>query len=1407
MASKPPIFLEDQTDEDFFDKLVDDDDDHKGGVDDGVGEESHSKDVSGLGGENNLVDGDGDGEVKALANLSINEVDHGNVDLEMKDIGRSDGNLGEFSSVEEKEERVGDGAVTSSLVSSHSFCFDNGQVGEDEVVDSMGETGLVRESSGGVKEVQWSAFADSSDIGSGGFGSYDDFLTDFGQGVVGNVQSEDNAVFGNETITNAAAENVYGYTQVTEQLANGVDTNTAEYYESQYPGWKFDPNTGQWYQVDNTFGNATGQTSLETSGVNTQGNVSASGGQWGVSDVNSSQVFYSQQNVHNTVGSVSQVSTSGNASDWNHTLNQTREYQYPAHMIFDPQYPDWYYDTLAQEWRSLDAYHSSIQSAELMHHQHGQDNVQGISSNGLQVSGSVGVNVNQAYATSSGLYNQKVSNDGQSTFGMNSGSPVGYSEGQSWPNFDSNVYSNAHLNPQKFPDSRDNTPSYNESNKSLNRGNWDGSAGNGFQPFNHTPQQNGAVQYLTEFYSNQNSAKVSQPLFSNGHQVSYAPTETRTLTGRPPHALVAFGFGGKLLVMKNTGSAGFSLQGSKDAEGHSFSVLNLMEVVGVNHGPLGTAVCGSSYFQSLCHQSFPGPLVGGNAGSKELNRWIDERIANCETMSGNDGKGEGRKLLMSLLKVACQHYGKLRSYGADAGQKAEFVTIKASGIIFQDNDLPESAVASLFASAKRNSEQFSQNSAIAKCLMTLPSEAQIQATASEVQNLLISGRKREALQCAQEGQFWEFALILSRELGDQFYTDTVKRMAFSQLVAGSPLRTLCLLIAKKPEEVFTNTVIPAGNLLHASAMSPQPLQSASYSMLANWEENLAVITANRTESDHLVMTHLGDSLWKERNDVIAAHICYLIAEADFELYSDTSRLCLIGADHWNFPRTYASPEAIQRTELFEYAKVTGNSQFVLLPLQPYKLIYAHMLAEIGRVSDSLKYCQAVHKVLKNGRSPEVEMSKQLLSSLEDRIRTHQQSGYAANLAPGKIVGRLLNLFDSTAHRVVGGLPPPAPSTAMSNGHHYPSSGSKVRSSQSTMGMSSLMPSGSMEPINERAGDGSKKTLHSRSVSEPNIGRTPRPEQVDTSNEATSSSSDGKSSSSTGTSRFGRFSFGASIFQKTVGLVLKPRQGRQAKLGDTNKFYYDEKLKRWVEEGAEPPAEEPALAPPPTSTAFQAEKSDSYSKNAFNNALNLSGGSEPANSAPPGISMENPTFPPSSNQFSARGRMGVRSRYVDTFNKGGGASTNMFHAPSIPSSQPASLSSAKFFIPTASSQNQLTCGTETQSGNDVSENEEQKSLVPGKDPLQNLTQSPGTLHRFPSVDNISRPGIRIRNSSSGGPQSRRTASWSAIPSDAYTSPPTAEVKPSPLSFMPNNQSSGNLHNRGGSFGDDLHEVQL
>jgi len=91
---------------------------------------------------------------------------------------------------------------------------------------------------------------------------------------------------------------------------------------------------------------------------------------------------------------------------------------------------------------------------------------------------------------------------------------------------------------------------------------------------------------------------------------------------------------------------------------------------------------------------------------------------------------------------------------------------------------------------------------------------------------------------------------------------------------------------------------------------------------------------------------------------------------------------------------------------------------------------------------------------------------------------------------------LLNFFDSTAHRVVGGLPPPAPTLSQGTVHgseqHYQHMAPRVSTSQSTMAMSSLVPSASLEPISEWTADNNRMAAKpNRSVSEPDIGRSPR----------------------------------------------------------------------------------------------------------------------------------------------------------------------------------------------------------------------------------------------------------------------------------------------------------------------------
>lgn len=55
----------------------------------------------------------------------------------------------------------------------------------------------------------------------------------------------------------------------------------------------------------------------------------------------------------------------------------------------------------------------------------------------------------------------------------------------------------------------------------------------------------------------------------------------------------------------------------------------------------------------------------------------------------------------------------------------------------------------------------------------------------------------------------------------QFYVDTVKQMALRQLVAGSPLRTLCLLIAGQPADVFSTYTTADSGIYNAVTMPQQ----------------------------------------------------------------------------------------------------------------------------------------------------------------------------------------------------------------------------------------------------------------------------------------------------------------------------------------------------------------------------------------------------------------------------------------------------------------------------------------------------------------------------------------------------------------------------------------------------------
>ncbi|WZZ87502.1 hypothetical protein YC2023_116081 [Brassica napus] len=1436
MASNPQSLLDDQSDdEDFFDKLVDD---------------SYSPSQAHAANELEFVnDGsDSDDAAKAFANLSLGD---GDVQLNESANPGNDvvANEGPSSSMRKEE--------ASSLPMEEAVHSDANKLSGDLVVRSDAEdkpfSETVKDGSGspGVKEVDWGSFcADSSVNDGGGFGSgsYSDFFTQLDGSSTGNLQGKA------EVVSNDTQIASFGFEQHQGQVSQD--------WENSYPGWKYDASTGQWYQVD----------SHDDASMNAQESYidSASNWQSSVASTDNSNVAYLSQSTTSAVAE--------SMSTWNQVSQVANGY--PEHMVFDPQYPGWYYDTIAQEWRSLDSYNQASQTTGTgQAHEQQVQNVHSLGSMSHNYAESNIYNVNgknQAFkAQDFAIQNQQGSWD-QSYYANNKQQATNTWQSENGGNNEASVTS---VSFSQFGGNQQVNSLYiTESVAEQFKPNENGAQGFIPQHMNvASVTQHGPLSFSNNFYNRQKSLDDTQQSYQSNQL--FSPSVGRSPDGRPPHALVSFGFGGKLILMKDTNgslqNSSFGSQVSHEvsisflhprkflqtivggAGGSTISVLNLAEVTSGSASFSSLGEDSSSYFRSLHQRCLPGPLVGGSVGNKDLNKWLDESILHCESSDMDFSRGKLLKMLMSLLRISCQYYGKLRSpFGADTTQK--------------ETDSAEVAVAKLFAFAKKNGGY----APLSQCLQHLPPESQMQVTASEVQNLLASGRKMEALQCAQEGHLWGPALVIAAQLGEQFYADTVKQMALRQLVPGSPLRTLCLLVAGQPAEVFS-IGSTSGISVPGSVSAPQhQTQFGSSSMLDNWEENLGIITANRTTDDELVITHLGDCMWKERSEIIAAHICYLIADKNFDPYSDSARLCLVGADHWKYPRTYASPEAIQRTELYEYSKTLGNSQYILLPFQPYKIIYAHMLAEVGKLSaaqnsvaesgtvkqyrsvsrlaDQLKWKHGnslFHHWKRESVSTNRYSAQQLLFPIELHgtvgfvggfrsvcciflliknvkekrhpalwtsiklekigykrtrlffslmIQLNQtflfQGGYT--VAPAKLVGKFLNFIDSTAHRVVGGVPPPAPHSTTGNlqaneYHHQQQEATKLPYSQSANTMQSLMSHASMEPIRELDGNSRTMAVHSRSVSEPDFGRTPIQDQpVSSKDKATDGVPQVKPTVNVTSSRFSSFGFG--ILKNTVRRVLPSRSSKEAKLGDENQFYYDEKLKRWVEKGVEPPAEEAALPPPPTVGTYRSNSLGYENKSEVKNEM----------SPPSGNLTGIPPISQGSNPFSARAR--PRGRYVDTYNPDRGNSQTMFQSAHAKSAKPPIPAKANFFIPAApasSSNDQVT--TEMAAAETSQEYSAEEVAVPpppSHSSFQSPTPSPITMQRFPSLDNIKRSGSGTSLNGDFPPSdSRRTASWSGSLNSSFTSPTgPSNLKPSPLKL--NGSSSSSL-------GEELQDVEL
>lgn len=634
-----------------------------------------------------------------------------------------------------------------------------------------------------------------------------------------------------------------------------------------------------------------------------------------------------------------------------------------------------------------------------------------------------------------------------------------------------------------------------------------------------------------------------------------AHDESRSPHGRGPCPCVAFGCGGMVVTVLPGSRAYGGLSGSTGPV--RITTLSALLRAGGPGSP------GCDYAASL--EDFQGPVggSGGGAGAvmagiglsrgsslADLVRCADERVARAPDASSE-------ALLWGYLRVMCAHRGVITE-GPGAADLAALLS-------------PDAAAGT--------------RAAVPAVRLSAPDPA----AAPEVERLLLAGRRGDAIAAALAGGLWAPALLLARGAGERALADAAAACIRATVAPGSPLHTSLCMAAGAAADV-------------GAAGDP----SAGGAFLAAWRDNLGALAFCRAPGDGAAMVSLGDRLWGERGDAAGAQLCYLLAGVPPLPYSPGSRLCLAGADHRAAPRTYARPEAVQRTELLEAALRCANPQSTLPALQPYRLLQAAALAELGHCREALAYVDAAARAVRaSGAAAAAELNAPVFAAvaagLEERLRacTAARGARLAGAAATKLLGSLSSLLDKGITTIFGDDAAPnaqrAASPAPGSAHASPLLRAATSSAHRRTG-SDVSVQSSLEL--DAGGPAPSAPAAAPSTRPPSRAASPGADDSD-------ARSVGSASGSGMVRSLSSFFTGA----------LRGKKATEAKLGEQNKFYYDEKLKMWVEEGVKPPPPMEAAPPPPTAMP-------------------------PAVGAPQ----------PGGMAFSARALGGgVRARYVDTFN--------------------------------------------------------------------------------------------------------------------------------------------------------------
>ncbi|XP_069745866.1 protein transport protein Sec16A isoform X2 [Narcine bancroftii] len=384
-----------------------------------------------------------------------------------------------------------------------------------------------------------------------------------------------------------------------------------------------------------------------------------------------------------------------------------------------------------------------------------------------------------------------------------------------------------------------------------------------------------------------------------------------------PHLCVRFSPGGQLLkVLSNLPSEGQPAL----VEIHSLEMV-------LQHMPEQEEL-----------KNFPGPLAKEETHKIDVINFAQneatESLRNDELLDK-----ESANLLWELIVLLCRQNGTV--IGTDI---AELLLREHRSVWLPGKSPNEANLIDFNNDLVPRAEDETCASLFTDSLLDGNASAHMSKDTERFRELLLFGRKKDALESAMKHGLWGHALLLASKMDSWMHAKVMNRFANS-LPINDPLQTVYQLM---------------------SGRMPAAATCCGDEKWGDWRPHLAMVLSNLSNGpdlDRRTISTMGDTL-AAKGLLDASHFCYLMAQVGFGVYTRKStKLVLIGSNHsWSFQK-FASNEAIQRTEAYEYSQALGGQTCFLPNFQVFKFIYACRLAEMGLTAQAFHYCEVIARTV------------------------------------------------------------------------------------------------------------------------------------------------------------------------------------------------------------------------------------------------------------------------------------------------------------------------------------------------------------------------------------------------------------------------------------------------------------